>query len=93
MLALDAPRAGACPGDHCRHASDCTGGAPAYCLADTPTSTTGPCVGILDGPAALARKREVEARLGAIRSEADASKQAEREARKLENAALDARLR
>ena len=45
----------------------------------------------LDAPAALARKREVEARLGAIRE--DSFKRDEREALKLENLALDARLR
>jgi hypothetical protein len=45
----------------------------------------------LDGPATLARKREVEARLSALRG--DASKVEEREALKLENVALDARLR
>jgi hypothetical protein len=50
-----------------------------------------PDMGHLDGPAALARKREVENRLGALRG--DPSKLAEREALKLENAALDARLR
>jgi hypothetical protein len=51
----------------------------------------GPSVATLDGPAALARKREVEARLGAIRN--DPSRVAERAALKAENAALDARLR
>jgi hypothetical protein len=50
-----------------------------------------PDVSRLDGPAALARKRVVEARLGAIR--ADASRVQEREALKAENGALDARLR
>jgi hypothetical protein len=45
----------------------------------------------LDGPAALARKRDVEARLGALRG--DPAKVDEREALKRENEALDARLR
>jgi hypothetical protein len=45
----------------------------------------------LDGPAALARKRDVEGRLSAIKG--DASKLDEREALKRENGALDARLR
>src|SRR5258708_28494795 len=45
----------------------------------------------LDAAAALARKRDVETRFGALRG--DTSKLAEREALKLENAALDARLR
>jgi hypothetical protein len=43
----------------------------------------------LDGPAALARKREVEARLGTLRG--DPARECE--ALKLENVALDARLR
>ena len=51
-----------------------------------------PDVGHLDGPAALARKREVEARLSAIDRD-DPSKRDEREALKRENQALDARLR
>jgi hypothetical protein len=51
----------------------------------------GPSLATLDGPAALARKREVEARLGAIRN--DPSRVAERAALKAENVALDARLR
>jgi hypothetical protein len=50
-----------------------------------------PSVDHLDGPAALARKREVEGRLSAIKG--DASKLDEREALKRENGALDARLR
>jgi hypothetical protein len=50
-----------------------------------------PDVGHLDGPAALARKREVEGRLTAIKG--DLSKLDEREALKRENGALDARLR
>jgi hypothetical protein len=50
-----------------------------------------PDVGHLDGPAALARKREVEGRLSAIKG--DTSKLDERETLKLENGALDARLR
>jgi hypothetical protein len=50
-----------------------------------------PDVSALDGPAALARKRDVEARLGAIRT--DPAKAGEREALKAENVALDARLR
>jgi hypothetical protein len=44
----------------------------------------------LDGPAALAKKREVEARLSAIRG--DTSKLEEREALKRENEALGVRL-
>ena len=46
----------------------------------------------LDGPAALARKREVEGRLGALDRE-DPSKRDEHEALKTENTALDARLK
>jgi hypothetical protein len=48
-------------------------------------------LGALDGPAALVRKKDVEARLGALRG--DPAKAAEREALKRENEALDARLR
>lgn len=50
-----------------------------------------PDVSGLDGPAALARKRDVERRLGQLRGEV--TRETEREALKLENAALDARLR
>jgi hypothetical protein len=50
-----------------------------------------PDVSTLDESAALERKRAVEKRLGEIRG--DASKDAEREALKRENAALDTRLR
>jgi hypothetical protein len=45
----------------------------------------------LDATSALTRKREVEARLSALKGDAD--KVGEREALKLENVALDARLR
>ena len=50
-----------------------------------------PDIGTLDGPAALARKRDVEARLSALKG--DPARQGEREALKAENTALDARLR
>ena len=48
-------------------------------------------LGHLDAPAALARKRDVERRLGELRG--DAARAGEREALKAENAAIDARLR
>jgi hypothetical protein len=43
LVALDAPMAHALPGDRCRAAADCWG-PPAYCVADSLTSSTGRCV-------------------------------------------------
>lgn len=44
LVALDAPRAGPFPGDCCRSARDRSGGPVSYCLADSPTSSTGCCM-------------------------------------------------